>query len=72
MEEYISISHSKVKVRRRRGWIRLGASSGACGTSSSYLIRESAGSKVTKRELELSIAAVNIDLEHDDRIRVGG
>jgi len=51
--------------------IRLAASSEACRSSSAYLIRESAGSKITKRELEFSIATVDINLEDNERVRVG-
>lgn len=47
------------------------SSGGGCGTGSSYLIRKRAGPEIAKRELEFSIAAVDIDLEDDERIKVG-
>ena len=40
----------------------LRASFGACGTTT-YLIRKSGGSEISKRKLESSVATLDIDLE---------
>lgn len=44
---------------------------GACETKT-YLAWERAGAQVSQRELESFIASVDIDLQGDQRIRVGG
>jgi len=48
-------------------WSQAGRARG--GTT--YLIRESAGSQITKRQLESAVASLDIDLESDQGILVG-
>ena len=56
--------------RRVANIVRLRASS-ELGDTTTYLIGKSAGTKITKRELESTVAALNIDLQSDKSVRVG-
>jgi hypothetical protein len=38
--------------------------------TTTYLIREGAGSKITKRELESAVAALDVDLESDQSVLI--
>lgn len=54
---------------RCRPALRLRASFQLGGTTT-YLVRKGAGSKITKRELESSVATLNVDLESDQRVLI--
>jgi hypothetical protein len=40
------------------------------GGTATYLIREGAGSEITKRELESAVAALDVDLESDQGVLI--
>lgn len=40
--------------------------------TSTYLVGERAGPKITKRELEAAVGVVDMDFESHQRVRIGG